>query len=48
MPLYEIKMIRTYITIIEADSSEEALEKATNLDIGQWDDVDYDYEAREV
>ncbi|MEW6769952.1 MAG: hypothetical protein AB1330_00980 [Bacillota bacterium] len=45
MPLFSVYMTRTYVITVEAEDGAKAIEIAQDIDIGSWDDVDYEYEA---
>lgn len=45
MPLFNVYMTRTYVITVEAKDEAEAIEKAADVEIGSWDDVDYEYDA---
>lgn len=45
MSLFNVYMTRTYVITVEAEDEAEAIEKAQDIEIGSWNDVDYEYEA---
>lgn len=45
MPAYYVYLTRTYATVVEAEDEVEAIQKAEDIEIGSWDEVNNEYDA---
>ena len=45
MPSYEVRTNCEYVLIVEADSVDEAMDKASKVDLSEWDQAWAPYEA---